>query len=130
MTLDELGLRDPSRHLVVNRADPGLLAGAARGTLPRHQTLRLAIEWSHDLLTPDERTLLRRLSVFAGRFTLDAYEMRDWDGDAPDQLVDFYAAGEVVLTTFAGNVQSWIGEIDAGRTVRILTDDDVMSVPE
>ena len=49
----------------------GLLTGGSRAALPRHQTLRTTIEWSHDLLGPDERTLLRRLSVFAGRFTLD-----------------------------------------------------------
>src|SRR5204862_4010376 len=47
-----------------------LLKGGPRAALPRHQTLRTAIEWSHDLLEPPERTLLRRLSVFAGRFTL------------------------------------------------------------
>ncbi len=49
----------------------GLLTGGSRAALPRHQTLRTAIEWSHDLLGPEERTLFRRLSAFAGRFTLD-----------------------------------------------------------
>jgi predicted ATPase/DNA-binding CsgD family transcriptional regulator len=51
-----------------------LLTGGSRAALPRHQTLRTAIEWSHDLLGPEERTLFRRLSVFAGRFTLDDVE--------------------------------------------------------
>ena len=48
-----------------------LLTGGSRAALPRHQTLRTTIEWSYDLLTPAERTLLSRLCVFAGRFTLD-----------------------------------------------------------
>jgi predicted ATPase/DNA-binding CsgD family transcriptional regulator/tetratricopeptide (TPR) repeat protein len=48
-----------------------LLSGGGRAALPRHQTLETAIDWSHDLLTAEERTLLRRLCVFAGRFTLD-----------------------------------------------------------
>jgi predicted ATPase len=39
--------------------------------LPRQQTLRTTIDWSHDLLTAAEQTLLRRLCVFAGRFTVD-----------------------------------------------------------
>lgn len=42
-----------------------------RAALPRHQTLETAIEWSHDLLTRDEQRLLRQLSVFAGRFSLE-----------------------------------------------------------
>jgi predicted ATPase/DNA-binding CsgD family transcriptional regulator len=48
-----------------------LLSGGGRAALPRHQTLETAIDWSHDLLTPEERTVLRRLCVFAGRFTLE-----------------------------------------------------------
>ncbi len=52
----------------------GLLAGGGRGALPRHQTLRTTIDWSHDLLTTEERMLLRRLCVFAGRFTLEDVE--------------------------------------------------------
>ncbi|MER5448316.1 AAA family ATPase [Streptomyces sp. NPDC002764] len=41
---------------------------------PRHRTLRLAIGWSHELCTPRERLLWARLSVFAGRFDLEAVE--------------------------------------------------------
>lgn len=52
----------------------GLLTGGSRAALPRHQTLRTTIEWSHDLLGSEERTLLRRLCVFAGRFTLEDVE--------------------------------------------------------
>jgi non-specific serine/threonine protein kinase len=43
-------------------------------TLPRHQTLRATIEWSHDLLSEAEKILFRRLSVFAGGWTLEAAE--------------------------------------------------------
>jgi predicted ATPase/DNA-binding CsgD family transcriptional regulator len=52
----------------------GLLTGGVRAALPRHQTLRTTIEWSHDLLVEAERVLLRRLCVFAGRFDLDDVE--------------------------------------------------------
>ena len=52
----------------------GLLTHGVRAALPRHQTLRTTIDWSHDLLEPGERTLLRRLCVFAGSFTLEDVE--------------------------------------------------------
>jgi predicted ATPase/DNA-binding NarL/FixJ family response regulator len=52
----------------------GLLTGGGRAALPRHQTLRTTIDWSYELLTVAERTLLRRLCVFAGRFTLEDVE--------------------------------------------------------
>jgi len=51
-----------------------LLTGGARTALPRQQTLRAMIDWSYDILTEDERLLLRRLSVFAGGWTLQAAE--------------------------------------------------------
>ena len=52
-----------------------LLTGGARDILPRQQTLRALIDWSYDLLTEQEKTLLRRLSVFAGGWTLAAAEV-------------------------------------------------------
>jgi predicted ATPase len=51
-----------------------LLAGGGRDGLPRHRTLRTAIGWSHELCTPEQRLLWARLSVFAGRFDLEAAE--------------------------------------------------------
>jgi non-specific serine/threonine protein kinase len=51
-----------------------LLTRGARTALPRHQTLRATMDWSYDLLSEPERTLLRRLSVFAGGWTLEAAE--------------------------------------------------------
>ena len=51
-----------------------LLTGGSRTALPRQQTLRALIDWSHDLLPPAERVLFRRLAVFAGSWALDAAE--------------------------------------------------------
>ena len=51
-----------------------LLTGGGRAALPRHQTLQATIDWSYDLLTAREQILLRRLYIFAGRFTLEDAE--------------------------------------------------------
>jgi non-specific serine/threonine protein kinase len=52
----------------------GLLRSGAAGAVPRHQTLRAATDWSYALLSEPERTVLRRCSVFAGGWTVDAAE--------------------------------------------------------
>lgn len=49
-----------------------LLAAGPRTVADRHRTMEACIGWSHDLLSAAERTLLRRLSVFAGSFGFDA----------------------------------------------------------
>ena len=51
-----------------------LLTGGSQTVLPRHQTLRAAIDWSYHLLSETEQVLLRRLSVFAGGWILEAAE--------------------------------------------------------
>ena len=58
-----------------------LLTGGARTALPRQQTLRALIDWSYDLLSENERLLLRRLSVFMGGWTLEAAEEVCGDSD-------------------------------------------------
>ncbi|MBS1517056.1 MAG: tetratricopeptide repeat protein [Bacteroidetes bacterium] len=51
-----------------------LLTGGARTALPRQQTLKALIDWSHDLLSESEKILLRRLSVFSGGWKLNDSE--------------------------------------------------------
>ncbi len=65
-----------SAEQIATRLDDCLrvLGSGHRTDLPRHQTLRAAIDWSYDLLTEPERRLLRRLSVFVDSFTLEAAE--------------------------------------------------------
>lgn len=66
-----------------------LLTGGSRTALPRHQTLRALIDWSYDLLSPMERTLFQRLSVFAGGWTLEAAEaICAGDGLDPYDILD------------------------------------------
>ena len=64
-----------------------LLTGGARTVLPRQQTLRATIDWSYELLTEPERTLFRRLSVFAGGCTLAATEVVGIAGDISSATV-------------------------------------------
>jgi predicted ATPase/DNA-binding SARP family transcriptional activator len=80
----------PAADLAVRLDDRfQLLTGGSRAALPRHQTLQAVVEWSWDLLTGPERTLARRLAVFAGGATVAAAEAVCADGQLP--------TGEVVV---------------------------------
>ncbi|MEU8262494.1 BTAD domain-containing putative transcriptional regulator [Micromonospora sp. NPDC048999] len=85
MTLDQLAARLDDRFR--------LLTGGSRTALPRHRTLRAVVDWSWELLTDAERTVLRRLSVFSGGASLDAAE-RVCAGDAvePEEVLDLLTA--------------------------------------
>jgi len=68
-----------------------LLAGGRRTSVPRQQTLHALIDWSWDLLTDEDRRLLRRLSVFTGGWTVPIAAQIVGDGDGrmdPVDLVD------------------------------------------
>ncbi|MDE2126080.1 MAG: tetratricopeptide repeat protein [Armatimonadetes bacterium] len=65
-----------------------LLTGGARTALPRQQTLRALIDWSYDLLTPEEREMFHRLSVFLGGFSLKAAEEVTADRDESGRVRD------------------------------------------
>ncbi|MFR9775923.1 AfsR/SARP family transcriptional regulator [Micromonospora sp. MS34] len=69
-----------------------LLTGGSRTALPRHQTLRAVVDWSWDLLDDDERTLWRRLAVFAGGATLDSVERVCADPDDVATVLDRLSA--------------------------------------
>ncbi|GAB2662934.1 BTAD domain-containing putative transcriptional regulator [Kribbella swartbergensis] len=66
MSLDQLAHRLDDRFR--------LLTGGSRTALPRHRTLRAVVDWSWELLSEAERTVLSRLSVFAGGAGLEAAE--------------------------------------------------------
>ena len=71
-----------------------LLVVARRDRPERHQTLRAAIRWSDDLLSPELQVLFRRLGVFSGGFTLDAVAAAcDYGQRQPDELL--HALGDL-----------------------------------
>lgn len=77
-----------------------LLTGGSRTLLPRQQTLRAVVDWSWDLLEEPERTVLRRLSVFAGGCDLAAAETVCAEGvlDVADSLGSLVDKSLVVAT--------------------------------
>lgn len=65
-----------------------LLWPGRRTAPPRHQTLHATLDWSYNLLSETERAVLRRLSVFAGGFTLDAGQQVAAKGIGEEQMLD------------------------------------------
>src|SRR6267143_1933095 len=84
----------------------GLLTAGNRTTVRRQQTLRATLDWSYDLLSDPEQLLFRRLSIFAGRFGLDAAEAVCGD----DRL-----RRDAVLDLLGRLVDKSMVTLDAGR---------------
>ncbi|MCX4911087.1 AAA family ATPase [Streptomyces sp. NBC_00878] len=82
-----------------------LLVSPARPRLARHQTLRTAIGWSHELCTPLERLLWARLSVFAGGWDVEAAEFVCHGGplDAEEILALLASLTEKSIVTREGD---------------------------
>ncbi|WP_225799485.1 AAA family ATPase [Streptomyces sp. NK15101] len=91
-----------------------LLTDGGRGVLPRHQTLRTAIGWSHELCTPEERLLWARLSVFAGPFDLEAVEYVCGSRELPPERVLDHLGGLLAQSLVARE------DTPAGPAYRLL----------
>ncbi len=87
-----------------------LLTGGGR-SVARQRTLRSSMEWSHDLLGPDERVVFRRLAVFVGGFTLDAAERV-----IADELIEAYT----VLDLLSGLVDKSLVVTEPDDRFRLL----------
>ncbi len=95
--VDELAVRLDDRFRLLNRG--------FRTALPRHQTLRMTLDWSYDLLSATEQTVLRRLGIFAGSFSLEAAEAVAADEIAAEDFSDTLAdliAKSLVATELGG----------------------------
>ncbi len=64
-----------------------VLTGGSRSALPRQQTMRALVDWSYDLLSENERTLFRKLGIFAGGFTLESASAVCSDGEIDEIAV-------------------------------------------
>src|SRR5919106_100213 len=92
-----------------------VLASGSRTSVPRHRTLREAIEWSYKLLDDRERALLQRISIFAGDFTLNAAESVGADaqldaGDVLDTLGALVDKSLVVMKEAEGTARYYLLE--------------------
>jgi predicted ATPase/class 3 adenylate cyclase len=87
-----------------------LLVGGSRTALPRQQTLRALIDWSYDLLSEEEKNLLRIASVFVGGWTLDALEAVSEDPNALEHLEGLVNKSLVVTEEHNGEMRYFLLE--------------------
>jgi non-specific serine/threonine protein kinase len=98
------GLGEITRRL---EAPLQFLERGQRDLPERQQGLRAAISWSHDLLSPVEQRVFRRLGVFAGGFTYDAAE---W-----------------LMSDDAGDIEGLASNVDVGNALECLVDQSLIS---
>ena len=105
------GVRDTSARLASHL---DLLKLGRRTASPRHQTLRATLDWSHDLLSEVERSVLRRVAIFTGFFTLEAaLAVADQEGTGRSDVTD--AVGSLVEKSL---IEARIGS--QGASYRLL----------
>ncbi|CAN7516726.1 MULTISPECIES: ATP-binding protein [unclassified Variovorax] len=108
--VERLGVRGVAAHLGNRMA---LLTRGRRTALPRHQTLRAALDWSYALLSSEEQVLLCVLSIFRGRFTREGAldVMRDWGFADVDDLLYNLVSKSLLTSDISGEVvQYWLLE--------------------
>jgi non-specific serine/threonine protein kinase len=135
-------LRSLSAEQIATRLDDRfrLLVGGSRAVAPRQRTLAATLDWSYELLSPSEQVLLRRLSVFAGGWTLEAAEQVAPSAEAADvpelltglvdkSLVQVAAASDLdeprywlleTVRQYAGERLSAAGELEDTRARHVV----------
>ncbi|HEX4013125.1 MAG TPA: adenylate/guanylate cyclase domain-containing protein [Candidatus Cybelea sp.] len=73
-----------------------VLIGGSRTALPRHQTMRALIDWSHDLLSPKEQKLFRRLAIFAGGWSIETAGAVCTDDEATKDAIESWEVLDVL----------------------------------
>jgi predicted ATPase/DNA-binding winged helix-turn-helix (wHTH) protein len=113
----------------------GLLWRGRRTALPRHQTLSATLDWSYDLLTDLERTVLRRLSVFLGPFSLDAAQAVAADNELDDvgtvEMVEALVGKSLISTS--GSTEIRYRLLDTTRTyaaAKLAENDEADAIAE
>jgi predicted ATPase len=94
------------------------LTSGRRTALPRHQTLRATLDWSHELLPEPERLVMRRLAVFAGDFTAEPASLIAADGDVAASAVVRSLANLVTKSLVTLEVGSGIAHYRLHETTR------------
>jgi predicted ATPase/class 3 adenylate cyclase len=107
-----------------------LLTGGSRTALERHQTLLALIDWSHDLLTDDERVVLRRLSVFASGWSLDAAQTVCRDEADVDVLDTLARLADKSLVMVEQSADSTEARYRLLETIRQYARDKLLAVGE
>ena len=111
-------LLDPSTLL--SRLDGALSSAWARDLPERQRTMRTTLDWSHDLLSEPEQGLFRKLSVFAGGFTLEAAEAIGAVGDEGGsegvlELLGALVEQSLVFTEASGGGPHWYRMLEPVR---------------
>jgi len=97
---------DPEMILARYRGSLLSLSSTDPGIIDRHKSLSATFDWSYQLLTKEEKILLKRLSVFSGRFDLEAVEAVCTGGPVPkDYFIDllFNLVDRSMVNTIRGN---------------------------
>ncbi|TDC15108.1 BTAD domain-containing putative transcriptional regulator [Kribbella albertanoniae] len=120
-------LRTMSLDQLADRLDDvfRLLTGGSRTALPRQRTLRAVIDWSWQLLSDDERMVLRRLSVFAGGASLAAAEQVCGTADALELLTALTEKSLVVADSNKTPRYRMLGMIKEYAAQRLADADEV-----
>ncbi|WP_245663207.1 BTAD domain-containing putative transcriptional regulator [Nocardia inohanensis] len=123
-------LRTMSLEQLATRLDDRfrLLTGGSRTAIPQHRTLRAVVDWSWELLTDAERTVLRRLAVFAGGASLEAAEQICADAEWKQTVSAMPSGGAVMeqwevlelLTALTEKSLLLVTEVDSGSRYRML----------